>query len=276
MKKAKHKDKIKNKFKICILLTLGSLLLNACAIGVRATGGQGTDQSALTASETAERAMESLRDLDLEQFNACTDNYVATHYNWIGIPVGREYRVFNELQQPGLKRGRHYEFNCRLSAMMMQKLAWDIKAVQEEDGQAKLTMEITNVDMESVMDEYILYLLENMIESDGIGLGQFIKDLADITDRDSALISIMEDAIAQDVMCTTEVTVTAYREQGAWRIHLDEEFINAFMGNTDAGQYSEEMEQRMAELENLQEDKLAEWEEEFTNKVERWADGLFR
>lgn len=274
MKKAKHKDK--NKFKICVLLTLGSILLSACAIGARATGGQGTDQSALTASETAERAMESLRDLDLEQFNACTDNYVATHYNWIGIPVGREYRVFNELQQPGLKRGRHYEFNCRLSAMMMQKLAWDIKAVQEEDGQAKLTMEITNVDMENVMDEYILYLLENMIESDGIGLGQLIKDLADITDRDSVLISIMEDAIAQDVMCTTEVTVTAYREQGAWRIHLDEEFINALMGNTDAGQYSEEMEQRMAELENLQEDKLAEWEEEFTNKVERWADGLFR
>ena len=47
--------------------------------------------------------MESVQVLDLDTFNKCTDNYVKTYKNWLGIPTEREYQIFNELQQPGIK-----------------------------------------------------------------------------------------------------------------------------------------------------------------------------
>ena len=50
--------------------------------------------------DTAKYAMEALKQLDLETWNRYTDNYVSTEKNWLGIPVSREYRVFNELLQP--------------------------------------------------------------------------------------------------------------------------------------------------------------------------------
>lgn len=65
--------------------------------------------------------MESLKDLDLEAFNGCTDNYVSTERNWIGIPVRREYKVFNELLQPGVETGKRYEVNYRLAEKIVEE-----------------------------------------------------------------------------------------------------------------------------------------------------------
>lgn len=59
-----------------------------------------------TPESAAETAMYALKTMDLDTFNAVSDNYVRTCTNWIGIPTEKEYRVFNELQQPMLFKGR--------------------------------------------------------------------------------------------------------------------------------------------------------------------------
>ena len=60
--------------------------------------------------------------------------------------------------------------------------------------------------------------------------------------------------------CTIPVTVFAWQENGGWKLHVDDDFVNAFMGNLNRGTYSDEIEQRLAQLEEEYADKVAEWE----------------
>ena len=73
------------KMKIALASVLGSFLLGACGMSGQAEArakGTGTPEDAVQCT------MESLKELDLDIFNECTDNYVGTYYNWFGIPVG--------------------------------------------------------------------------------------------------------------------------------------------------------------------------------------------
>lgn len=249
----------------------GGLFLSAC--GMHAEGA--VTDSVISAEETVECVMESMKMLDLEQFNMRTDNYIQTEYNWIGVPVRNEYRVFSELLQPGIKFGRaqeKYEMHRNLYDKMLQNLRWEIKSVEEDADQAEITMEITNIDMNGVMGEYEMSIYENMLASEGSGFGQMIKDLFQIFDEENGLPAIINE---YDRTCTFEVSATAYRENGVWILHLDENLINAVMGNINAEEYSGEIQQKIKELEKLEEEKLDEWEEEFSENVEKWVDGLF-
>lgn len=262
---------IKLKTKILVIMLSGCLAMSACS----ACEAKGQGDFSRGVEETAEWTMESLKALDLDRFNRCTDNYVETYRNWIGIPVESEYRVFNELLQPGVKIGKRkkkYEFHRKLAGKMMENLAWEIEDVREDGNQAEITMEISNLNMADVMGKYELRIWENMVASDGTGLIQMVKDLTKITDDEEGLLSVVEECDKEDIS-TINVTVTAVREDGAWRLHLDDAFINAFMGNIDAEEYSEDVRQRIEELERQQEEKMDEWTEEFTGRVERWAEG---
>ena len=262
----------KMRIKICGMMILASLSLSAC--GTHAANR--ANDTLLTAQDAAECTMARLKALDLEGFNECTDNYVETYYNWIGMPVEKEYRVFNELLQPGIRTGKwkkKYEFNHKFAEKMTENLAWEIEDVKEDGDSAEITMEITNLNMADVMGKYEIYLFENMLGSPGTGLGQMIKDISNIMDDDGALLAIVK-ACDKDDICTLEVTVTAYRENGKWKIHLDDEFINAFMGNFNSMTYSEDVQKKLDELEKEQEEKWDKWAEEFADdvekRVERW------
>ena len=267
------------------MVIIGSLVLCACGAHAKGVSGDGSRSGqSPTAEETVQCVMESMRTLDLDTLNACTDNYIQTEYNWIGVPIRSEYRVFNELLQPGLKLGKRkekYEFKHKLSEKIMKNLAWEIKEVKEGSDKAEIVMEITNLDMNGVMGMYMMNIMENMIESEGTGLKQMIKDLSSITDEEGGLLALIE-SCDKDETCTLDVTAVAYLENGAWIVHLDDELINACMGNINAEEYSEEVQQEMDELEKQLNEKLDEKMDElekqldeFTEKVERWADGLF-
>lgn len=263
----------KMKIGICGMLLLAGLSLSACGTHT----SDKANAALLTARDAAECTMESLKSLDLKQFNKCTDNYIETYHNWIGIPIEKEYRAFNELLQPGAKIGRwkkKYSFNHKLAEKMTENLTWEIKDVKEDGDSAEITMEIINLNMADVMGKYEIYLFENMLDSPGIGLGRIIKDVSNIMDDKGGLLSIVE-ACDKDDICTLEVTVSAYRENGAWKIHLDDEFINAFMGNLYEMAYSEDVQKRLDELEKQQEEKWVEWAEEFADDVERQVDRWF-
>lgn len=256
------------KVQIYAMMLLASLFLSACGIHT----ADRTDTALLTAQDTAEHTMRSLKALDLERFNDYTDNYVETYHNWIGVPVEKEYRVFNELLQPGAKIGKRkkkYEFSHKLAEKMMENLAWEIEDVKENGDSAEITMEISNLNMTDVMGKYEIYLFENMLGSPGTGLGQMLKDVSNIMDEEGGLLAVVE-ACDQDDICTLAVTVKAYRENGAWKLHLDDEFINAFMGNIDGDAYSEDVQRKIDELEKLQDEKLDEWAEKFADDVEKY------
>ena len=144
--------------------------------------------------DTAKYAMEALKQLDLETWNRYTDNYVSTEKNWLGIPVSREYRVFNELLQPGLWKGKRYQSNYRFAQGLVKHLTWKIEAVRENGESAEIDMVISNRDMKDVTGNYLIYVMEEMLDGGGTGIKAMLKNLADLDYDKERMLPFLEEA----------------------------------------------------------------------------------
>ncbi len=237
---------------IAVLLTV-FLLLTACA-------GKMKNKTADTPREAAQQTMEAIKGLDLKTFNECTDNYEGACLNMIGFPVEKEYKVFSELLQTHFFKGRHYRENHRFAEKVVEELTWKVGEIEEDGDKARIRMTFANKDMSEAMGRYALGIVEDMIEDTEIGAASLIKNVGDMINyRDDDLIRCIDET---ENTWTEEVDVTAYREGGAWKIHLSDELINAFMGNINSDEYPEEIEERLTDLEEAYEEKAARWAEE--------------
>lgn len=240
-----------------------SLSLTAC-------GGNAANKSA--PEMAMESTMESLKALDLKAFNNHTDNYIATHRNWLGIPVRMEYRVFNELMQPGMKNGKRYKWNKEFAEKIVENLSWEIGEVREEGDEAQIDLTLFNKDLTDVTGIYTLNLMKGMIESEGIGLMHLAGEVYDLVNDGGDLCAIIDEI---DQTRSFTVTVQAKRKDGKWIIHLSEDFIDAFMGNFGGsfsdGSYSEEIEKQLDNFDSEMDRKM----DKIGEDIERWAEGLF-
>ncbi len=249
----------------CLLVM--SLFLSACS-------GRMVKASEVSATpgEAMERAMGALKVLDLKTFNDYTDNYVSTQRNWFGIPVRREYKVFNELLQPGLKDQKRYQWNKELAEKIVENLSWEIGEVSETGDEALINITLTNKDLTDVAGIYTINLLKGMIDSEGTGMMHLVKEVYNLSNDGGEMSAI----VAQmDQTCSFAVTVQAKREDGEWIICLSEDFIEAFMGNIGGSlsnwEYSEEVEKQIKDLEQEFEQKA----DQIEKGVEEWAERLF-
>ena len=172
---------------ILVMLVLGAIIITSLGCAKKGQKAWGE-----TPEETAEYMMERLKELDLAAFNECTDNYVRTYRNWIGIATQREYRVFNELLQPGMVKGKRYESNHKFAEKTVEHMEWEITDVRQDGERAEIDMKITNVNMQDVLGDYEISILENMLESTGIGMGGLVRNVSDLANGKEKLLSIME------------------------------------------------------------------------------------
>jgi len=128
-------------------------------------------------------------------------------------------------------------------------------------------MHITNADIGKALGRYEVKIMEDVLEGSGFGLAQLMTDMSELVSSKETLISIIDGLDDEDIV-SFDVTVLAYQENGQWKIHLSPEFINAFSGNMYDDDYSDEIEQRMTELEKQYENKLDDWAENFEEKFE--------
>lgn len=267
-----------------ILFITGSILLCACSVktlsGADAEGVAIADTGEQTArakdisdspQHTVQCAMSSLKTLDLDTFNAYTDNYISTTRNLIGIPTAREYRVFNELLQPSLIKGKHYKRSYRLSQRLTQNLSWEITDIRQSGQNAEVDISITNLDMSLATGKYVVFLLENMTLEKGVGLGSLMRDLSNLSRDMDGFLSVI-DSLGPDDTCTIAVTLSVFQEDGKWKLHVSDEFINAFMGNIDSEEYPEEIKERIEALEKEIEDNAEKWAEDFETRADSWAE----
>lgn len=245
------------KNKIITFLLGSALILNGC-------GRTETPVLPSSPQQAVEYTMESIRDLDMAALNNCTDNFIQTYHNWIGVPIENEYRSFNELLQPRSKNSSRYKTSYKLDQKMMEKLTWEITAVRDSGSTAEVDLMITNIDMQKVMEQYELQLIGNMLEDPGSGIVQMIKDTVTVKDT---LISLI-DALGDNDIVTTAVTVCAYQEQGHWKVHMDTDFINAFSGNL----YDDSGSEEILKMEELLDSRIDEWAEDFENRAEKWME----
>lgn len=255
------------KTRMITFITINTLLLCAC--------GQAEAPAPATPQEAAECTMESIKNLDLDTLNQCTDNYVQTYHNWLGVPIEHEYRVFNELLQPRSKHSRRYQSAYKLDQKIMECLAWEIIDVQTDKDTAALDIVITNIDMAKVLETYENQILENMLESPGFGFAQLAADMAELAAGKDTLISIIDDSIddldSSDLI-SIRVTVLAFQDNGQWKIHLSDDLINAFSGNMYTDTYTENIEENAENLEKKLEIKMENWAENFEKRFKNWAE----
>lgn len=256
--------KTTRKATVSICLLTGAVFLSSCS-------GKAKEMEADTPEKSVQYTMESLQALDLKAFNKYTDNYIGAHWNWIGFPIEREYQVFRELLGHGIKRGKKYKANYEFAEKILEHLTWKIDEVHENGEQAEIDLEITNLDMTDVMGEYEISLLEDMTNSEGTGIGKLFGDLSELNKDKSKIVSII-DELDEESICTFDVTVQAYEDDGFWKVHLSDEFINAFMGNIMADRYSEDVERRIEELVDQYERKMNDWGEDFDQKMDDWEE----
>lgn len=267
-----------------ILFITGSILLCACSgkapagsdtagVAITDTGEQKAlaKDGADSPQHTVQCVMNSLKTLDLDTFNAYTDNYISTTRNLIGFPTAREYRVFNELLQPSLIKGKHYKRNYRLSQKLTQDLSWEITDVRQSGQSAQVDIDITNLDMSLATGKYVVFLLENMTLEKGLGLGSLMRDLSDLSRDMDGFLSVIE-SLGPDDTCTIAVTLSLFQDGGKWKLHVSDEFINAFMGNINSEEYPEEITERIEALEKEMEDNAEKWAEDFETRADSWAE----
>lgn len=255
--------------KVCVSIILGILMLGLSACMVTDPRG-----SAATPDQAAEYVMESLSDLDLKTFNAYTDNYVDTYRNWIGIPTKKEYKIFNELLQKRRLNSRRAKHNQQFTEKILEHLSWEITDVETDEECAKISMNVTNLDMTDVIGEYTIGIVEDMTAEDVWGPKSAIRIAVKAAASKEGLIAII-DSLDENETRTVEITVSAYKEDGTWKLHLSDEFINAFTGNVYTGHFSEEVERRIHELEQQYESGVEDWADEFETNVEQNVDRWF-
>lgn len=255
------------RYRACLFFCfcLAAVFLPACA-------QKSKTQDAASPEEALQNTMAALRDLDLETLNANSDNYIRTNRNWIGIPTDYEYRVFNELLQNRFMSKKRYMARRRLDKKLTECLSWVVNDVRKNKDYAEIDMEITNKNMSDVMGFYEIDLMKDMIRSEGAGLKQMVQDIAVAEDVTKRMISYI-DRVEGNI--TFDVTVSAFKKNGVWKIHLDDDFINAFMGNMDSGDYSEEIEKQLADLEGKYEEKMEQWGEAFGDKIEEEIEWMY-
>lgn len=217
------------------------MLLTACA-------GRMKSAETDTPGEMAEQVMRSVKELDLETFNACTDNYEGWHRGLPGLFKGKEYKVFQDILKPHIFGSKRYKEKHRFAEKIVEELEWELGEVREEDGggKARIKISVTNRDMAEAMERYTAWIVEDAIEDAGANALSLIKDISiAVNDCDDDLIRFIDETRNTR---TEDVTVTAYKEDGMWKLHLTDEFINALMGNMDSEEFEDELNQRIDEF----------------------------
>ena len=248
---------------------LALVMVCLCLTGCSGRTGAMRHQSPEAAAESM---MQSLKSLDLEAFNDCTDNLVSRDRSWLGFTTAEEYRVFNRISQTDLVKGKRYEADLKFAETITENLSWEIKDVKRNGDKAKVYLAITNTDMTDVTGNYMIHVMEKMIASDDTGLKQLIKDLSGIEDDKDGMQPYLEAAKGDKTMA---VTVSAKLEDHKWIFHISDAFINGFMGNLNTEHFSKDVENRLEELEDQYEQKMEQWGDDFEDKVDNWLASIF-
>lgn len=265
--------------------TTGTELVTTTGTGMAATTGTETVTTAVgIEKETAakspelsvETAMKALKELDFTTFNAYTDNYLELDGILLGLPDESLYQIFSELQKYSLsKRERDrkkYEESHRIAEKIVEHLAWEIEAVKIQGEQAEIGMVITNKDLSDVMGYYTIQMMERMIAGDGAGLTKMVQDLSEMYLDDIAIINYIEKT--EDTR-TVNLIVTAWKEEGRWRLHLSDELIGAVTGDFNNEDFSEEVQTRIDRLEQDYEKKIEQWGDELEERIEDRLNHMF-
>lgn len=211
-----------------------------CALLVTGCGAQ-RQIPASTPEETVEVAFSALKQLDIETFNACTNNH-----------TNGSYQLFGEVL-----RAKPEDARYQLAQLMVENLSWEIGAVEQSEDSATVQVTVSNRDFSAAVGSYAADLLSHFSSKleDGMSVSSLIRQGVD--EARNSPENFMPYLEACEETISVPLTVSLKKTGDGWQIQLTDTLCDALTGN--CGDLAEDVEEKLDAMEKL-----------LTRNVERW------
>lgn len=121
----------------------------------------------------------------------------------------------------------YQDVDFALSKQIAKHFAYHIKEVTVDDAKATVYVEITSLDMASVLDKYLTKLMEYAATTEAVRASD-----TELSDKTASLL--IETLNSNDKHVTTTVEIPLINNGSTWEMQLENEFTDALLGNMNA------------------------------------------
>lgn len=220
------------------------------------TGCAGSNPAMQTPEDTIQTAFTALKELDMDTFNACTNNKMAGGY-----------RIMSDLF------GKQDEETYRqLAEAMVEHLSWEIKSVEINEDTAIATVTIHNRDFSDAIGMYLADLIKqiNQDQKNGMDLSTLIRNtIEDAKNSPEHTLPYLKKC-TEDFSVDTQITLK--QTDKGWQILLDESLCDSLTGHLGTKKFSDQVSAKVTAAEELLQRNLERWG--VSENSDQWTDKL--
>ncbi len=235
-----------------------ALLLTGC--------GEQSKVAMQTPEETIDTAFTALKELDMDTFNTCTNNKVASGY-----------RLLSDL----FIRQDDEESYHQLALAMVEHLSWEVGTVDISDTTAVANVTIHNKDFSDAIGLFVADLIKhvNNNQQNGMDLSTLIRTTADEAKKSPEKILPYLQTCEKDFSIDTQIQLK--KTDDGWQIQLDESLCDSLTGHLGTDSMTDHVTAKISATEELLKRNLERWgvteetTEQWSKKLENKLNGFF-
>ena len=235
--------------RVIALSLLCALLLTGCR-------SASAEISVQTPEEAIHTAFTALKELDMDTFNACTNNKMAGGYRMLSdLFTGSEKETFQQMAQ-----------------IVVKDLSWEIHSVTIEDGIALAEVTIHNKDFSDAVGMFVTGLIQNINQNQNndVDFSALIRTTIKKAKSDpDAMLPYLEDCQKE---FSADITITLKETNDGWQIQLDDTLCNRLTGYLNTKNLSEHMKTKITAVEELLNHNVERWGVEV--KTSQWIEQI--
>ncbi len=221
------------------------------------TGCGGGEQSSVqTPEDTINTAFTALKELDMDTFNACTNNKIAGGY-----------RMLSDLFSKQEEEGYH-----QLAKAMVEHLSWEISSVETSEDTATASVTIHNKDFSEAIGMFLadLILKVNQNQKDGMNLSTLIRTtVEEAKNSPESTLPYLQNCKNE---FSVETTIHLKKIDSGWQIQLDESLCDSLTGHLGSKNFGDHVSAKVSATEELLRRNLERWG--VSEHSSQWAEKL--
>ncbi len=228
-----------------------------CGILVTGCGADAAKHHAETPEEAIHTALTALRELDMQTFNACTNNRKS-----------EKRRMFSDLLE------NEREAYLPLAQIIVEHLSWEINEIQENGDTATANITIRNKDFSNALGNYVADIIRYVEEQHqtGADISVLIGNIAkESRNNPELLIPYLETC---DQECTVDLIINLTRVDETWQIQLDDTLCDSLVGHAGIDDFSKDIEPILQSAEEFLHNNLKRWGVEVEKNTHPWVEQL--
>lgn len=226
-----------------------------CAMLLTGCGG-GTSIAVQTPEDTINTAFTALKELDMNTFNACTNNKMTGGYRMMSDLFGKQdtdtYR--------------------QMAETMVEHLSWEIHSVEITDNTAKASVTIHNKDFSDAVGMFIADLIKkvNQNQQDGMNLSSLIRStIEEAKESPERILPYLQNCNEE---FSIETTINLKQTDKGWQILLDESLCDSLTGHLGSQKFSDHVSAKVSATEELLRRNLERWG--VSEHADQWTEKL--